>query len=90
MMGQGKKAEAAAKLRDRKAAEVALAEIYAKDPSLKARLTAPPKKVEPPAQAAPKLSLSILEIYEAYHDPELLQSVAVIDAELARCNDLMP
>ena len=40
LMGQGKKAEAAGKLRERKAAEAALAELYAKNPGLQAQAPA--------------------------------------------------
>ena len=31
-----------------------------------------------------------MEIYEKYHDPELILSVAVIDSEVERCKQIIP
>ena len=36
----------------------------------------------------PKLQLSIIEIYEKYHNAEEVKSMAVIEKEVTRCEEL--
>ena len=41
------------------------------------------------SQTKPKLKMSIIEIYEKFHDPEQIQSMMVIEKELERCKGLL-
>jgi hypothetical protein len=35
-------------------------------------------------------NLSIIEIYEQFHDAEAIKSMTVIEIELARCKNILP
>ena len=41
------------------------------------------------SQTKPKLKMSIIEIYEKFHDPEQIQSMMVIEKEVERCKGLL-
>ena len=89
---QGKKAEALAKMREFKAAQAQydafikehpdiLAEMYTDDDNQE-------KKPIQPKPAAKQKQLSLIEIYDKYHEVEEMNSIKVVEYELERCKTL--
>ena len=89
---QGKKAEALDKMREFKAAQAQydafikehpdiLAEMYTDDDNQE-------KKPIQPKPAAKQKQLSLIEIYDKYHEVEEMNSIKVVEYELERCKTL--
>ena len=109
LMQSGNKAQALAKLREKKEHEARYAEIVKQHPEIQYQFEDAPRdkpvavqssavsvtqKKKPEEQkvpaAAAKPQLSVLEIYEKFHDVDSLKAMSVIEHETERCQKLMP
>ena len=89
---KGLKTEALAKMREYKAAQAQFDKFISENPDILAEMYAeedeqPPKKVAAP-KVQPKKQLSVVEIYDKYHDVEEMNSIKVVEHEMERCKQL--